>query len=236
MVHTTTDKPFRFIITDMSAEGKGVAVRGRVVQGFCRIGDRCNVLPIGDAVTVSKLEHLQPPSGAGQSDSVSLDRLSIAQAGDTVEFLVTGIDVLRLSVGSLLVPSDLTFHPRISKKAQVKVVVRDALKIPIIRGSQVLFHMHSLNIPCTFSKLISVDAMSSSASTTSAAASKSSAGNGSAKPRKPRSLPSGCTATAEITLQESICLEQFAHCRALGRFVLRRGGDTIAVGIVDSVL
>lgn len=50
------------------------------------------------------------------------------------------------------------------------------------------------------------------------------------------SLKGGTSATVEITLQEKICLERFVDCRALGCFVLRRGGDSIAVGIIEAVL
>ena len=39
----------------------------------------------------------------------------------------------------------------------------------------------------------------------------------------------------EIKLSEKICLETFNECRALGRFALRRSGDTVAVGIVESL-
>ena len=34
------EKPLRFVISDVYAEGKGVIVRGRVVQGFLTVGER----------------------------------------------------------------------------------------------------------------------------------------------------------------------------------------------------
>ena len=30
--------------------------------------------------------------------------------------------------------------------------------------------------------------------------------------------------------------DRYMECRALGRFVLRRGGDTVAVGVIEEVL
>ena len=205
------DKPFRFVITDMYAEGRGVVARGRVAQGFLQTGEKAIVLPIGDATTVAKIEHIQPPS------SVDPKRLTIAAAGDTTELLLTGIDPMRISVGNILV--EPTGRPPILKKAQAKLVVMDGLKVPIIRGAQVLFHMHSLDIPAVLTKLIA---------TTNR--------DGSIHRERPRALTSNAGAIVEISLSDKIVMERFQDCRALGRFVLRRGGDTIAVGIIDEVL
>lgn len=40
----------------------------------------------------------------------------------------------------------------------------------------------------------------------------------------------------ELNLSDRIVMETFAECRALGRFALRRGGDTIAIGVIDETL
>ena len=92
------EKPLRFSVTDVYAEGKGVVARGRVIQGFLEADEKLIVLPIGDIVTVSKLEHLQPPS-IDDNDKNALKRLAVAMAGDTVELVLAGIDLVRLSVG-----------------------------------------------------------------------------------------------------------------------------------------
>ena len=104
------EKPLRFIVTDVYAEGKGVTTRGRVVQGFLQIGERLLVSPIGDTVTVNKLEHLQPPSDSDPR------RLAIAMAGDTVELVLQGIDIMRISVGTIL--SHPESRPPICKRFQ----------------------------------------------------------------------------------------------------------------------
>lgn len=44
---------------------------------------------------------------------------------------------------------------------------------------------------------------------------------------------SAATAWLELTLSDRIVVESFAECRALGRFALRRSGDTIAIGVID---
>jgi elongation factor 1 alpha-like protein len=207
------EKPLRFIVNDVIAEGKGVVTRGRVVQGFVEVGDKLVVLPVGDIVTVSKLEHLQAPSG--ESDDPK--RLTIGCAGDVVELVFTDIDIMRLSVGNIL--SFPNARPPLTKKAKAKVLVMEKLAIPIIRGAQVIFHMHSLDVPAVLTRVSSILKR-----------------DGSIKKERPRALTSGVSAVIEITLSDRIVMESYTECRALGRFVLRRGGETIAIGVIDETL
>lgn len=99
-------------------------------------------------------------------------------------------------------------------------MVMEHLAVPIIRGSQVLLHMHSIDVPAVLNKLISSEKR----------------GQDSTPRLNPRVLTGGVTATVEITLSERLVIEASNDCKALGRFVLRRGGDTIAVGLIDKVL
>jgi elongation factor 1 alpha-like protein len=183
------------------------------VQGFVEVGDRMVVLPVGDVVTVSKLEHLQAPS----DDTDDPKRLQVGVAGDTVELVFTDIDIMRLSVGSIL--SLPNARPPLTKKANARIIVMDKLAVPIIRGAQVIFHMHSLDVPCVMTKLVCT--MN---------------GDGTVIKQHPRAVTSGANAMVELTLSDRIVIESYAECRALGRFVLRRGGDTIAIGIIDKTL
>jgi len=223
----TWEKPLRFIISDVYADGKGIMVKGRVAQGIlCAGGEQVMVLPIGDIATVQKI--------VSSSESYAL-------AGDTVDVFLTGImDVARISPGNVLVeqnqdvvfgnttptseqlcasPKKLLLH----KRVQAKLIIMEDLSIPIIRGAQVLFHMHCLDVPAVVSKLISSQKIISNHSNK-----KSN--------RPPRVLTGGCQATVELKLQEKICMEAYSDCRSLGRFVLRRSGNTIALGVIEKIL
>ena len=79
--------------------------------------------------------------------------------------------------------------------------------------------MHSLDVPCVLTKLLAVTKR-----------------DGSIKKERPRALTGGASAIVEFSLSDKIVLEAYSECRALGRFVLRRGGDTIAIGLIDEVL
>ena len=231
------EKPLRSIITDVSSEGKNVTVRARIVQGFVRVSDGVTVLPIGDNASVVRVERGKAEKeGASaysyanaQDKCQSKDGLKeigeIAEiqncvlAGEIAELTLSGIDVARLSPGCVISHRHPSLRPKVKRRFEARVMVMDKLAVPIIRGSQVLLHMSSIDVPAVLSKLISSER------------------RGDATPRQnPRVLAGGVTATVEITLSEKLVLEESNQCKALGRFVLRRGGDTIAVGLIDKVL
>ena len=54
--------------------------------------------------------------------------------------------------------------------------------------------------------------------------------------KRPRVLLKGQSAVIEVTASRPICLELYSECRALGRVVLREGGQTLAVGIVVGIV
>jgi translation elongation factor EF-1alpha len=53
--------------------------------------------------------------------------------------------------------------------------------------------------------------------------------------RNPRHLTSNSTASIEVTLQRPVCLDTFKESKELGRFMLRKGGKTVAAGIITEV-
>mmetsp|Transcript_21311 Transcript_21311/g.47240 ORF Transcript_21311/g.47240 Transcript_21311/m.47240 type:complete len:367 (-) Transcript_21311:1109-2209(-) len=207
------EKPLRFIVTDVFAEGKGIVTRGRVIQGFVEVGDQLVVLPVGDTVKVSKLEHLQAPSDEIDDPR----RLNVAIAGDTVQLVVNDIDIMRLSIGNILCFPRA--RPPLTKKATARIIVMDKLAVPIIRGAQVIFHMHSLDVPTVLTRLVAILKPDMSV-----------------KKERPRALTSGVSAKIEFAVSDKIVMEPFSECRSLGRFVLRRGGETIAIGVIDTTL
>jgi len=210
------DKPLRFIVTDVFAEGKGIVARGRVIQGFVEVGDSLVVLPVGDIVRVARVEHLQAPSSNGSDDP---RRLAVATAGDTVQLVISDkdIDIMRISIGNIFCFPNA--RPPLTRTATARIMVMEDLAVPIIRGAQVVFHMHSLDVPTVLTNLIAVLN-----------------NDGSVKKERPRVLTRGVSASVELTVSEKIVMEAFSECRSLGRFVLRRGGETIAIGVIDTTL
>ena len=122
-----SEKPLRFIATDVYAEGRGVIVRGRVIQGFVTVGDTIVILPIGDEANVTRVEHtnalasstspygmdhsIKKTSGGNTSSSsysssssstLTPLRMKTAIAGDNTEIVLTGIDIARIAQGCII--------------------------------------------------------------------------------------------------------------------------------------
>jgi len=211
-------KPLRIILTDVVGEqGKnGVGVRAKVLQGFVKNGEQLVVQPLADETTIQKLSSLH--SGADALTDLNDERRLYAGAGELFDCVLTNIDVSRVLVGNTL--SRPGSVPALAMKCRAKIWILEGLTIPIIRGASCVFYMHHLNVPCHLSQLI---------------ATLQKDGKTVAK-KRPRALTSNTQAVVELTLSYSIVMESFDDCRSLGRFVLRRGGDSIAVGRIEQVL
>eukprot|EP00039_Didymoeca_costata_P014241 m.228172 g.228172 ORF g.228172 m.228172 type:complete len:588 (-) comp15976_c1_seq14:1401-3164(-) len=139
-----------------------------------------------------------------------------AVCGDSVELSLGGLDEGNLSTGSVLCPEDSPAPS--TKRFKAQIVVFD-LDVPITRKFPVMMHVHQLSRPATIYKLDStVDRAT-----------------GEVLQKKPRLLSKGDTALVEITLDDPVSLEEFANNKALGRFMLRYGGKTVAAGVVKEI-
>ncbi|KAF9170598.1 HBS1-like protein [Mortierella sp. AD011] len=141
-----------------------------------------------------------------------------AAAGDSVLLTLSGIDILQVSNGSVLCaresPIPVTTH------FAAQIVVFD-VKIPITVGFPIIMHHQSHNEPGTVSKLVAtIDK-----------------GTGEIVKKSPRHLGKNTTAMVEIKLNgRAIPLETFKDSKELGRVMLRKGGETVAAGIVTKIL
>jgi len=210
------DGPLRFIVTDVFAEGRGVVVSGRVLTGRISMGDKVRVCPIGDEASIHKIEHGVADSTSSPYSFNSNDgNKHEAIAGDNLDLVLSDIDVARVHPGSVLCQEK--YLVPLKKRFTAKIVVMENLNVPIIKGAQVTLHMQCVDVPAVISKLLSTVGAKDTT-------------------LRPRRLVAGSNASVEIALRERLCLEKFSDCRGLGRFVLRRGGETIAVGVIEEFI
>ncbi|WVR05364.1 hypothetical protein IAU60_002378 [Kwoniella sp. DSM 27419] len=203
--------PVSNVFKGQTAVASGVAVSGRLCSGVVQVGDRVRAVPGDEVATVRTIE-------------VDDDSAPYAVAGQNVTLYLSGIDAIHLSIGTVLCPTSLPV-PLVTKFV-TQILVFD-LQSPIITGTAVeLFH-HSMNLPATISKLISISE------------------KGQVIKRNPRVLQKGTTATVELTLRPnngsggripSIPLETAERNKEMGRVLLRRNGETIAAGVVMELL
>ncbi|KAF9927049.1 HBS1-like protein [Mortierella alpina] len=141
-----------------------------------------------------------------------------AAAGDSVLLTLSGVEILQVSNGSVLCSRDEPIPVTTHFAAQI--VVFD-VKIPITVGFPIIVHHQSHNEPGVISKLgATIDK-----------------GTGEIIKKSPRHLGKNTTAMVEIKLSgRAIPLETFKDSKELGRVMLRKGGETVAAGIVTNIL
>ncbi|XP_070556539.1 uncharacterized protein [Ptychodera flava] len=199
------DKPFRLCVSDVfKGMGSGFSVSGKIVSGNIQAGDRILVKPAGEQGNIKTV-------------LVQDEDTKWACAGDHVTLTVTGIDQMRVNVGSMLCsPSEPI---KATTKVNARVIIFN-IDVPITRGYPVVFHYQTLSEPATIKKLISLLNKST----------------GEVIKKKPRCLVKQSNATICIETARPVCVELYKDYKDLGRFMLRSGGSTIAAGVITEIL
>ena len=141
-----------------------------------------------------------------------------------------------------------------SFKFKATLLTMATLQPPIIPGSTFELYLHGEVVQCIITKLYSLNLSGDTASSGVKGKEKSSGSSkklqknvrslgglaGSVTGNKnrienPKCIPGGRCAKVKIEVTESVCIEPFKICDALGRFALRSKGNTCAVGICEKV-
>jgi elongation factor 1 alpha-like protein len=180
------------------------AFGGKLESGAIHSGTKVRVMPSGEIATVKSIE-LQ-----GQ-------QLKTARAGEGVDVGLNGIDP------GMLAPGGVVCHPDypvpVATRFEVQLLTLD-IRTPILKGSQVILHVHHARQPARVDQLVSLLDPK----------------KGTVLRQRPRHLTANQSAIVVVVPDEGVCIEKYSDFRALGRIALREGGKTIAVGIVTNIL
>eukprot|EP01083_Nonionella_stella_P073223 197817_1 len=143
---------------------------------------------------------------------------SVASAGDHIEIGLSNVeDPNMLAVGQLLCDPSKPV-PMVTKfRAQIVTL---GLRLPLLKGQKLVLHLHNIDRSCQLSKISNLLDRDT----------------GQVVKRKPRFIGAKQSCTVDIITHRQICLELFKEFKHLGRFLLRREGQTVAVGIVSEFL
>ncbi|XP_022850098.1 HBS1-like protein isoform X3 [Olea europaea var. sylvestris] len=141
----------------------------------------------------------------------------IARSGDNVTVNLQGIENNHVTAGGVLCHPD--FPVRVSNHLELKILVLD-IKIPILSGSQLELHIHHAKEAATVVKILSLLDPKT----------------GKVTKKSPRCILAKQNAVVEVVLQGSVCVEEYAKSRALGRVSLRSSGRTVALGLVTQIM
>ncbi|KAF0409678.1 P-loop containing nucleoside triphosphate hydrolase protein [Gigaspora margarita] len=203
------ENPFRLSVADFFKGGIG-NVSGVTVTGRIESG----TIQTGEEIAVIPGGEL----GVVKALTINEESSKWAAAGDSVMLTLTELDILQLKIGTILCPPSQPVP--ITSHFLARIVVFD-VKIPITRGFPVILHRQSLNEPANIIKLVDIINKNT----------------GEIVKKNPRHLPKSTTATVEIKLSNRpIPLETFKDNKELGRIMLRKGGETVAAGVVVDIL
>ncbi|GAA6024909.1 hypothetical protein JCM11491_005520 [Sporobolomyces phaffii] len=201
--------PVSNVFKGQSATASGLAVSGRVESGIVQVGERLAALPGDETGVVRAIE-------------VDGELVPYAIAGASATVFLSGIDANQLAVGTVLCPPGPALAVPVVSQFVAQIIVFEP-KYPITAGYAVeLFH-HSRDVPASIARL---DATLDRAT-------------GQVVKSKPRLLAKHSSAQVLVQLRpapgirsSAIPLEPFAVNKSMGRVLFRRGGETVAAGIV----
>ncbi|KAF5363768.1 hypothetical protein D9756_000765 [Leucocoprinus leucothites] len=191
-----------------------VYITGRIAGGIVQVGEKVRAMPGDDSVV-----------GVVKSIEVEDAPVNWAMAGTNVTVGLTNIDPISLNIGSVLCFPDEAMP--LATVFTARIIVFD-ITVPITSGASVELFNQSRDVPATTSKLLSLIDRAT----------------GEVKKKNPRVLTKNVSAEVEISLRgagssigtKGVPLEPFSVNKDIGRILLRRGGETIAAGIVLEIL
>jgi elongation factor 1 alpha-like protein len=218
------ERPLRLIVADVVEGSNAISIRAKIVAGWVKQGEKLILLPVGDVVSLTKVQsvhYAQSSSVTTTTTNTTTNNRTVFGSGELIDATITGLsDAQRIGTGAILARPQQ--RPPLARRCKARLYVLDNVSVPIIRGATVVFHLHHLDLPCSVAALLYT--LEPDGTTV--------------RKHRPRALSKNTSAVVELQLLSAnpICMEPFVDCRALGRFVLRRGGDSVAVGRIEQVL
>jgi len=201
------DAPLRIPVTDIFRNDRGVpTIMGKVQAGTLSIGQTCFIMPGKWPVEILAIE----------SDAIA--KMKTAKPGENVRIAVKGVDETNVGAGHVLCDKDLV--PVVSEfEAMLVIQELSKEKSLLTAGFEAVLHMHTIVEDCVVTELVSqVDIKTNQESK-----------------KKPTFVKSGACVRARLATTKPVCIEDFNTLAAMGRFTLRDGTMTIAMGKVTSV-
>lgn len=184
----------------------GSVAYGKVVSGSIMVDEKLLVMPINYLVKVNAI-----------NNEISYDsRQEIAMAGDNVELAFSN-DKGLVKPGFVVCDS---LHPiPVLTEFLIKVVTLK-MDLPIIMGQKLFVHVHTDTVVCSVKKIVKlIDPRTKKVLSV-----------------KPKCLTSSKIGHLVLIAEREMCLETEKSNKNLSRVILRRNGDTVAVGVVSELL
>ena len=203
------DMPLRLPVQDVyNITGVGAVPVGRIETGMVKNGDKISIVPsrrYGGVV------------GEVRSIEMHHEMVDEAHVGDNVGFNVRGIGKKDIRRGDVAGPVDNP--PSVAKKFKAQVMVINHPNV-ITEGYTPVFHAHTCQIACRFSKLLA----------------RLDPRTGAVAEENPDFLKTGQAAIVEITPTRPMDIEEQQNVKQLSSFAIRDMGQTVAAGVCIKIL
>mmetsp|Transcript_52043 Transcript_52043/g.96388 ORF Transcript_52043/g.96388 Transcript_52043/m.96388 type:complete len:443 (-) Transcript_52043:45-1373(-) len=200
------EKPLRIpILKVQSVPNAGTVIVGRVEAGAVRAGQRLLFAPSGQT---SEVQSVRIYGSSGTE----------GKAGDIVSVLL-GESLAKDDVYRGMVASQSSDDPAAVAESFLAQVVILEHPGEIRPGYCPQIAVHTALVPCEFEELLA----------------KIDKKTGKESEANPSSAKSGDIVSVQMRPRSKVCVEQFTAYASLGRFIVREGGRTVAVGVVKEV-
>lgn len=193
--------PLRIPVLDKYND-RGIIVMGKVESGTVREGQKITLMPLRVEATVDTLY-------------INDAEVKSAKPGENVKLKLKGCkeeDVMR---GYVCCDLERPIVPIKQFEAQVMLLELEAHSL-FTAGYSAVLHVHTAQEEVTIKRLVAeVDKKT---------------GEPKAGAAPPRFMKSGGLCTAILETAQNICVEKFDHMQQMGRFTLRDGTRTVAIG------
>jgi len=201
--------PLRLPVQDVyNITGVGAVPVGRIETGMLKPGDKVSIVPsrrYGGVV------------GEVRSIEMHHEMVDEAHVGDNVGFNLRGIGKKDIRRGDVAGPIDNP--PSVAKKFKAQVMVINHPNV-ITEGYTPVFHAHTCQIACRFSKLLA----------------RLDPRTGAVAEENPDFLKTGQAAIVEITPTRPMVIEEQQKVKQLSSFAIRDMGQTVAAGVCIKIL
>ena len=168
------------------------------------------IIKEGDPIVV------MPSGKQGTIQSIFVDENKIRRAvpGDNIRVALQGIDLVDIGSGSVICPVGNVCD--VAQKVIAKVRITPSGPELVTAGYEAVCHIHTETVPVSFDRLRELFIP------------------GRKEPEKnPRFVRNGQTANIILKFDHPICVEKFRDFPQLGRFIIRKEGFTVAIGVVE---
>jgi len=199
------DAPLRIPVIDVYKDRGVTVIMGKVEAGTVSVGQSVFLMPGKIPVEVLSIE-------------TEISKLKSARPGENVKVGVRGVEESVVSPGFVLCDKDLV--PTVSEFEGMLVIQElPKDKSLLTAGFEAIIHIHTTVEDCVITELVSqIDTKTNLESK-----------------KKPTFVKGGACVRARLSVTKPICIEEFNTLAQLGRFTLRDGTKTIAMGKITAV-